>query len=230
MATLQKKSKTYGEFVDKFKPKLTTDDCYTPADVYDAVLAYVRRKYDIAGLKVIRPFYPGGDYQKEDYTGAVVIDNPPFSIGAQIIDFYCNRQVPFFLFANGLTAFCTSKKHIQHVSVVLCSCAITYENRAKVRTSFITNMGPADIILAGELQKDIAACPSQSKTYIHRTERLRNEHNSADLYKAARLVDGTDVALGGTGTVSPHALYGGARIFTDEMEAKLNGIYSRGHI
>ena len=24
------KSKTYEEFVEKFKPKLTTDDCYTP--------------------------------------------------------------------------------------------------------------------------------------------------------------------------------------------------------
>lgn len=27
----------YTEFVDKFKPKLTTDDCYTPPLVYDAV-------------------------------------------------------------------------------------------------------------------------------------------------------------------------------------------------
>lgn len=25
------KSNTYEEFVDKFKPKKTTDDCYTPA-------------------------------------------------------------------------------------------------------------------------------------------------------------------------------------------------------
>lgn len=28
------KSKTYEEFVEKFKPKKTTDDCYTP-NVYD---------------------------------------------------------------------------------------------------------------------------------------------------------------------------------------------------
>lgn len=26
------KSKTYEEFVEKFKPKKTTDDCYTPMD------------------------------------------------------------------------------------------------------------------------------------------------------------------------------------------------------
>lgn len=25
----------YEAFVDKFKPKKTTDDCYTPPDVYD---------------------------------------------------------------------------------------------------------------------------------------------------------------------------------------------------
>lgn len=31
------KSKTYEEFVEKFKPKKTTDDCMTPPLVYDAV-------------------------------------------------------------------------------------------------------------------------------------------------------------------------------------------------
>lgn len=31
----------YKEFVDKFKPKKTTDDCYTPENVYKAVLANV---------------------------------------------------------------------------------------------------------------------------------------------------------------------------------------------
>ena len=31
------KFKTYDEFVEKFKPKLTTDDCYTPPVVYEAV-------------------------------------------------------------------------------------------------------------------------------------------------------------------------------------------------
>lgn len=27
----------YEAFVDKFKPKLTTDDCYTPPEVYEVV-------------------------------------------------------------------------------------------------------------------------------------------------------------------------------------------------
>lgn len=29
------KSNTYEEFVDKFKPKKTTDDCYTPGAIYE---------------------------------------------------------------------------------------------------------------------------------------------------------------------------------------------------
>ena len=33
----------YEGFVDKFKPKKTTDDCYTPAEVYGAVLNYVKK-------------------------------------------------------------------------------------------------------------------------------------------------------------------------------------------
>ena len=31
------KSHNYEEFVEKFKPKLTTDDCYTPPTIYDIV-------------------------------------------------------------------------------------------------------------------------------------------------------------------------------------------------
>lgn len=38
------KSKTYQEFVDKFKPKLTTDDCYTPPLIYDTVRDWACRE------------------------------------------------------------------------------------------------------------------------------------------------------------------------------------------
>lgn len=34
-------SEEYQAFVDKFKPKRTTDDCITPDNVYEAVLAWV---------------------------------------------------------------------------------------------------------------------------------------------------------------------------------------------
>ena len=41
------KGETYDQFVDKFKPKLTTDDCYTPAAVYDAVAGWVAKEYKL---------------------------------------------------------------------------------------------------------------------------------------------------------------------------------------
>lgn len=65
--------------------KKTTDDCYTPPAIYEAVKnwALSHSEVDINGLEIVRPFYPGGDYEHEDYSGKVVIDNPPFSILTQ---------------------------------------------------------------------------------------------------------------------------------------------------
>lgn len=54
------KSKTYEEFLEKFKPKKTTDDCYTPPLVYDAVKDWACAEYDIDPEKIVRPFWPGG--------------------------------------------------------------------------------------------------------------------------------------------------------------------------
>lgn len=34
------KSKNFEEFVEKFKPKLTTDDCFTPPAIYDVVVEW----------------------------------------------------------------------------------------------------------------------------------------------------------------------------------------------
>ncbi|MEG0513609.1 MAG: hypothetical protein RR653_12945, partial [Clostridia bacterium] len=65
---------TYDEFVEKFKPKLTTDDCYTPQWIYDVVLGWVRKEYGIGEeTRIVRPFRPGGDYQAEDYSGDTVV-------------------------------------------------------------------------------------------------------------------------------------------------------------
>ena len=92
------KSQSYEEFVDKFKPKKTTDDCYTPPEVYDAVLAWVRNEYHIGdAAEIVRPFYPGGDYEHAEYPDdCVVVDNPPFSILAKIIRFYQSHGIRFF--------------------------------------------------------------------------------------------------------------------------------------
>lgn len=37
---------TYEEFVEKFKPKKTTDDCYTPPLIYEAVKGWAIKEYN----------------------------------------------------------------------------------------------------------------------------------------------------------------------------------------
>ena len=110
MAKNKEKFNNYDGFVEKFKPKKTTDDCYTPPEVYDVVLKHVRETYNIADdVPIVRPFYPGGDYENYDYPeGCVVVDNPPFSIFAKILDFYQARGIRFFLFAPHLTGMCAT--------------------------------------------------------------------------------------------------------------------------
>ena len=128
----------YDGFTDKFKAKLTTDDCYTPPEVYAVVLEWVRSRTDLTGKNIVRPFYPGGDYENEEYLPEdVVIDNPPFSILARILRFYKSRDIGFFLFAPYLTLFSSKDTDLTYISA---SANIVYANGAKVNTGFITNL------------------------------------------------------------------------------------------
>ena len=131
------KSKTYEEFIEKFKPKKTTDDCYTPPLVYDAVKDWACAEYNIDPKTIVRPFWPGGDYEKFAYPdGCVVLDNPPFSILVKICEFYLDKEISFFLFAPSLTAL--SGMRMNHM---MCNAGIEYENGAIVQTAFVTNLG-----------------------------------------------------------------------------------------
>lgn len=143
-------SDEYENFIDKFQEKKTTDDCYTPQNVYDAVKEYVVKKYNLGGREIIRPFYPGGDYQSYKYPGnCIVIDNPPFSIITSICDWYNENGIDFFLFAPYLTNLNSRANHI------ITEVDVTYQNGANVATSFLTNLGNALIETEPELQKII---------------------------------------------------------------------------
>ena len=142
---ISEEDEEYQEFLEKFKLKKTTDDCYTPAPVYDKVAQYVAETYGVNPSSFIRPFYPGGDYQNENYPkGCVVVDNPPFSIMAEILNFYNERGIRFFLFAPTLTLFSSSSSSC---TALPCTCAVIYENGASVNTSFLTNLEPKHIRL-----------------------------------------------------------------------------------
>lgn len=132
---MSKKNQDYDEFIEKFKPRKTTDDCYTPPPVYEAVLDWAREHLDIGDRPVVRPFYPGGDFEHFDYPdNCVVIDNPPFSIFSKICDWYVEHGIPFLLFAPAMSSI------RQNVTYIGASCSITYENGANVGTAFVTNM------------------------------------------------------------------------------------------
>ena len=150
------KSKTYEEFVNKFKPKLTTDDCYTPPKIYSVILEWVKKYYGV-NERIIRPFNPNDDYKKYDYSDAVVVDNPPFSILAEIIDYYLDNNIKFFLFAPSLICFNYLAKN-RKVCILPIHVTITYENGAIVATGFITNLENNAININAELYKLIKNC------------------------------------------------------------------------
>lgn len=130
----------YKAFVEKFKTKKTTDDCYTPAPIYDAVADWVAAEYGRDRAGFVRPFFPGGDYEHFEYPdGCTVVDNPPFSILSSILRFYIRRGIPFFLFAPALTLFGGAASDC---CAIPCGVSVTYENGAVVPTSFLTSLEP----------------------------------------------------------------------------------------
>lgn len=139
----------YLAFVEKFKPKKTTDDCYTPPVVYDAVADWVVEEYGLDRNDFVRPFYPGCDYEHFNYSdNSVVVDNPPFSILSKICKFYKDKEIPFFLFAPSLTLFSTACGEMNYI---VTDVDIIYENGAVVSTSFVTNLGDAKVRCCAEL-------------------------------------------------------------------------------
>lgn len=136
----------YKAFCDKFQRKHTTDDCYTPEVVYNAVADWVANTYGLQKSRFKRPFYPGGDYQKDSYSpDDIVVDNPPFSIMAEILTWYLEHHVRFFLFAPHLTAMSSSSS--SKATVIGVGVGITYANGAEVNTSFLTNLEPHNVRL-----------------------------------------------------------------------------------
>lgn len=159
--TAPEESREYREFVEKFKPKLTTDDCYTPENIYACVRDWVLRHYRLENAEVLRPFYPGGDYQNAEYpAGGVVIDNPPFSILSEICRFYSERDIPYFLFAPALTLFAIASGSCNYLPTGV---SVTYHNGAVVKTSFVTNLGGWKIETAPDLYQAVKAADDANR-------------------------------------------------------------------
>lgn len=70
----------YGGFVEKFKPKRTTDDCYTPPEVYAVVLDYVRERWGVDEADVARLFWPDDDFESFVGEGVRWHHHSPFPV------------------------------------------------------------------------------------------------------------------------------------------------------
>ena len=163
---ISEEDEEYQAFLEKFKLKKTTDDCYTPPVVYDAVADWVAQEYGVKRETFVRPFYPGGDYQKEAYPdGCVVVDNPPFSILAEILKFYHERGVHFFLFAPTLTLFSSSSSYCCALPTGV---AVTYENGASVNTSFLTDLEGWRLRSAPTLYKAVKEANDENLREMHK--------------------------------------------------------------
>lgn len=108
-------------------------------ETYEQFVArWAVKEYGWEDREIVRPFYPGGDYEHFDYTtNCAVIDNPPFSILSKIAEFYERRKIKYFLFAPQLTALVRQAK--SHIGVGV---KIIYQNGAVVNTGFISSDGP----------------------------------------------------------------------------------------
>lgn len=179
---------TYKDFTDKFKRKKTTDDCYTPDAIYNVIVEYVKQNFVyVDSSNIIRPFKPGGDYLAEDYTGKIVIDNPPFSIYSKIIENYERLGVLFFLFAPALTTFVKTAKT---VSYIITGANIIYANGAQVRTNFVTNLTDTPkILISHRLKNDIENAQRANKKPVTKCTIPAPYLSSAQLLKFANVGD-----------------------------------------
>lgn len=120
------------------------------------------KEYGVDEKKIVRPFYPKGDYEKFDYSdGAVVVDNPPFSILSKILDFYIEKNIPFFLFGSGLTLFSSLAR--RNICAIVIGSTITYENGARVNTGFLTNLDECAVRTSAELKEAIEKAEFETK-------------------------------------------------------------------
>lgn len=187
----RKKFENYDDFIKKFNKtrgghKLTTDDCYTPDDVYNIVLDWVINTYNLPNdTKIIRPFYPGGNYKEFDYPAdCVVVDNPPFSILANIRKWYMKQGTRYFLFCPTLTSL--YKKHED--CLVITEQKITYTNGALVNTSFATNLDDKNAIVTAP---DLSLLLKQAKSQeVKSSKRIEKKYpkNVVSLATLGRLV------------------------------------------
>lgn len=214
----------YEGFVEKFKSKKTTDDCYTPSYIYDEVIGWLIDNGHIDNTqKIVRPFWPGADYQAADYPdGCVVVDNPPFSILANIKRWFQDKGIRFFLFAPHLTLFeAYSPEH----TYIVTNANIMYENGATVSTDFVTNIpsfSGCGIMCASSLRKRIIQVQKKEMGKLKNPKYAYPDNVITTSVIASLLKGGKDIVI-------PHAELSYTRRLDDQIHTK-KSIYGSGFL
>lgn len=86
-----------------------------------------------------------------------MIDNPPFSICSQIIDFYLEKGIDFFLLYQTTKGLNPLREREDKISFIACGASVAYENQdTKIGTSFLTNLEKENLLLvACDLTEEI---------------------------------------------------------------------------
>ena len=86
-----------------------------------------------------------------------MIDNPPFSIGSQIVDFYLEKGIDFFLFCQTQKGLKPLRGREDKISFIASGARIKYDNQEQtIGTSFITNLERDNLLhVACDLTEEI---------------------------------------------------------------------------
>lgn len=214
----------YEGFVEKFKPKKTTDDCYTPSYIYDEVIGWLIDNGHINNTqKIVRPFWPGADFQKSDYPeGCVVVDNPPFSIMSSIKRWFQEKGIRFFLFSPHLTLFQT---YFPEHTYIITNASIIYENGANVSTDFVTNIpsfSGCGIMCASSLRERIIQSQKLNLKKIKNPQYIYPDNVITTSVIASLLKGGKDISI-------PHAELEYIRNLDNQIPLK-KSIYGNGFL
>ena len=213
----------YAAFLAKFEAKKTTDDCFTPPEVFAAVHRWAEAEYGLQGRRIVRPFHPGGDFVAFDYQpGDVVLDNPPFSILTKIRRFYDAQGIDYFLFAPALSLFTTRAPTMLVVGEV-----VEYANGAQVATSFITSLQPSiRVRTAPALEKALRAVRPK-RAALPKYAYPHNVRNAALLQRVADVdfsISAAECEFTGAMDAQREAgktIFGGGIIMSDAKAAEL---------
>lgn len=137
---------------------MANDEFYTPKRVYEVIRDWAVERYSLEGREIVRPFFKGADYTRAIYPkGCVVIDNPPFSIGGEIIDFYLERGIDFFLLCQTQKGISLLRKREDKISFIASGARVKYDNQDNdIATSFITNLERDNLLyVACDLSEEI---------------------------------------------------------------------------